>query len=146
MSKRILIASLHVIALIFPIYLGIRQLLINLRKPQPLNHNGGLVIIIVVLYLAELILIFVVIEKLFAPKLKIYKNGITRFIIPILTNKEGEFIPFSKMKSFSISEDKENCSIMLHGRDSSLLWASNNTTHILPIINALRRNNIPEIN
>ena len=68
----------------------------------------------------------------------------TKSVTPVFTDREGKFVPFSQMKSFSIDKDKKTILVMFHKKNSSWFWSSNDPKHIIPIIEALRKNNIPE--
>ena len=138
--------ALVVVALFIPLSLIVRSIQIDAWENHTLYRNILMLIAIVVILLADLLFFSFVIHRIMFPKLKIFENGITRFITPILTDRDGDFIPFSEVESFSISSNRLTCAIMLTDTEFPLIWTSYDPNHILPIIEAVKKNNIPEVN
>jgi len=87
---------------------------------------------------------FSLVQNVLHPRISIYKHGITKAVFPIFTDKEGAFVAFADMESFSVSRKRHTCVIMLHNRDSPLRWISWDPRDILPVIGILRAVGIPE--
>ena len=78
------------------------------------------------------------------PKLTIYEHGLTRLEYPIFTSREGDFVAFADVESFKVSGDRRTCLVMLHSKNSYMLWDAFNPKHIRPVVDALRKHGIPE--
>ncbi|MFQ6060880.1 MAG: hypothetical protein ACE5KV_06260 [Thermoplasmata archaeon] len=142
--KRIVATIVFFIALCIPLAFVIRSIQINVWTNQTLSQNVLLLTTLVIVVLADTLFTRFILSRILPPKLRIYKNGITRFVIAVFTQKEGDFVPFSHMESFSISKNGLTCAIVLEGSDIPVVWSSHDASHISPIIDVLRERGIPE--
>jgi len=142
--KRTISASLILLSIIIPLLIFGRYIQIRAWNNLATYQNIFLIVSLVLISFYQYLFLSYIADRILYPKFKIYENGITRFVTPIFTNREGEFIPFSDMKSFSISKDKKTCAVILHNNEFPVIWTSYDPKHIIPIVGALRKHNIPE--
>jgi len=88
--------------------------------------------------------LFMIGQTVMQPRFSIYQQGLTKIIFPIFTNKEGDFVRFAAVESFSLSKSRRTCVIMLHEKASPLYWHSRDPKDITAAAEALRENGIPE--
>ena len=144
-GKRIIAIILWTLPFFILLTLIARSVQINSWANNTLYQNVYIFAFLVAIFFAVIIICSIIKERILYPHFKLYDNGITKFTMPIFVNRDGDFILFSDMKSFSISKNQKTCAIILHNEESSLIWTSYNPNHIVPIVDALRIHNIPEI-
>jgi len=141
--RRFIAAFMVISALIVPFIIVGRYIQLTLVAGILTFDSGGFAELLVLLLYFSVIFFILGLSTLY-PKLAIYQNGLTRFAIPIFTNREGDFVKFANIETFSVSRNRLTCAIIVHNRESPLLWHSGNPKHILPIVDTLRKNGIPE--
>jgi hypothetical protein len=121
--------------------------MVRIDQTQP--YKIDYILSMIVMFPLVFLMLFYLAHRVLFPKLRIYENGISRFSTPIFTDREGEFIPYSNMKNFSISKQINpglTCRVDLKASPGEfIIWHSYDRDHILPIIEALKNNNISEI-
>ena len=111
---------------------------------ESLEFKSGCLALVLISAFMFSVTFFMMVGAVLHPKITIYERGLTTNVFPIFRDKEGDFVPFADMESFSVSRNRLTCAIMLHNKDIHLWWHSHFPEDILPIAEALRKNGIPE--
>jgi hypothetical protein len=143
-GKRTVLAILYAISIAIPIALVIRHLQLYGSSSFDLYLTVFGISMVLLIVGVEYLLVGLVIWRFVSPRLQIFENGITRFVIPVFTNRKGEFVAFSDMVSFSVSEDGRLCAVDVKGSESPLIWMSSDPGDVGRVADALRREAIRE--
>ena len=104
----------------------------------------GCLTITLILGLASWVTFFSIGHEVLQPRFAIYQYGLTEITYPIFIDREGKFVAFVDIESFSTSRSRRTCVIMLHNKDSPVWWHSRDPKDIIAAADALRKNGIPE--
>lgn len=140
---RFAFALLIFLAIIIPFVFFIIYFLNEAWSTYTLFDHFFIIGYILVLTFVEYLFLSWMIYRFLYPRFKIYENGITKFTRPVFKNREGQFIPFSDMNSFTLSNDKRSCSVLLTN-EVNVFWISYDIKYILNIINTLMKHKIPQ--
>lgn len=142
-GKRTILIILYLISIAIPTAMVIRAL--QLYGP---NFNVYMTVMLISTVLlivgVEYVLVGIVVWRFVSPRLEIFENGMTRFVIPVLTNRKGDFVAFSDMMSFSVSEDGRTCAVLVEGSERPLIWMSSDPGDTRLVVDELRREAIKE--
>ncbi|MHA2152684.1 MAG: hypothetical protein ACXAAQ_11950 [Candidatus Thorarchaeota archaeon] len=144
-GKRAILAVLYVVSIAIPIALIMRFL--QLYVPSNLNVYTIVGAIVWVLFIVgiEYLLVGIIVWRFVSPRLEIFENGMTRFVIPVFTNRKGDYVAFSDMKSFSVSEDGHKCYVRVRDSGIPLVWMAFDTGAVGRVVDKLRSEGIREI-
>jgi hypothetical protein len=143
-GKRIVLALLYAISIAIPTAMVIRLLQLYGLS----DFNVYLIVFAIVMVLlvvgVEYLLVGTVVWRFVSPKVEIFENGISRFVIPVFTNRKGDFVPFSDMASFSVSDDGRMCYVWIEGSERPLVWMSYDSRQVRRVVETLRDRNLSE--
>jgi len=111
---------------------------------ESLEFKSGCLALVLISAFMFSVTFFMMVGAVLHPKITIYERGLTTNVFPIFRDKEGDFVQFADMESFSVSRNRLTCAIMLHNKDIHLWWHSHFPEDIIPVVDALRKHGIPE--
>jgi len=104
----------------------------------------GCLTLTLILGLASWVTFFSIGHEVLQTRFAIHQHGLTEITYPIFIDREGKFVAFVDIESFSVSRSRRTCVTMLHNRDTPIWWHSRDPKAILAAADALRKNGIPE--
>lgn len=143
-GKRAVLAILYAISIAIPIAMVIRALQLYGLSDFNVYRIVFTFFSVLLIVGVEYLLVGIVVWVFVSPRLEIFENGISRFVIPVFTNRKGDFVAFSDMVSFSVSEDGRVCYVWVKGSERPLVWMSYDSRQVRRVVEALRDRNLSE--